>query len=264
MMTNITKRLHKSPLLASLVEFAPALLVLFLTVAFTTTAAGLSFVKEWHSLSRAILRFLRFTVVLCLPLYGLLPIYSFIVEKRKEVLLQIREKPDLTIHPLKHWLFRPFQGIGISLLFATKLLTVLQLIAGPTVKLSLLIPQGRFELARLLMTSAITIFVSFLLSTLWTLDDVGIRYFNRKDQELKMIGKYAGTLMPTIFGLYGMLGLLTNYPTAEAFTYAFKIVVFLYPPLGFFVIAHTYFLRKRAGLFSTRTSLKKGVILLHE
>jgi hypothetical protein len=169
-----------------------------------------------------------------------------------------------TVHPLKHWLFRPFQGIGIGLLFSTKLLTVLQLIAGPTIRPSLLIPEGQFELARLFMLTAVMALISLLLSTLWTLDDMGIRYFNRKDQELKMIGKYAGTLVPTVFGLYGLLGLLANYPTGQAFAYAFKIVVVLYPPLAVFSVAHIYFLRKRAGDLFKKTSLKKGGILEHE
>jgi hypothetical protein len=190
--------------------------------------------------------------------------YSFIVERSKERLLQIEEKRDFTIHWLKHWVFRPFQGIGIGLLFSTKLLTILQLIAGSTVKPSLLIPEGQFELARLVMITALTAFISFLLSTLWTLDDMGIRYFNRKDQELKMIGKYAGTIMPVVFGIYGLLGLLDNYPTAQALAYAFKIVVVLYPPLTVFSIAHAYFLRKKAGVLFKKTLLRKGSILEFE
>ena len=39
------------------------------------------------------------------------------------------------------------------------------------------------------------------------MDDLGIRYFNRKDYEIKMVGKYVGTLMPIVFGLYGVLSL---------------------------------------------------------
>jgi len=114
------------------------------------------------------------------------------------------------------------------------------------------------------MITAVTVSVSLLLSVLWTLDDMGIRYFNRKDQELKMIGKYVGTLMPLIFVLYGMFGLLATYPPDQAFAYAFKIVVALYPPLAFFAAAHNHFLRKRLGVLSRRTSLRKAGILEHE
>ncbi len=234
------------------------------TVVFTAFFGDPHPLKGWQAIWKALLRFFRFTLVLCLPLYALIPIYSFIVERRKKVLLQIQQGRDFTVHRLKHWVFRPFQGIGIGLLFGTKLLTILQLIAGPIVKPSLLIPQGQFELARLLVITAVTVFVSLLLSTLWTLDDMGIRYYNRKDQELKLIGKYAGTLMPVVFGMYGLLGLLANYRTAQAFTYAFKIVVVLYPPLTVFSVAHAYFLRKKAGVLFKKTLLKKGGILEYE
>jgi hypothetical protein len=181
------------------------------------------------------------------------------MQKKAAALLQIEQGEKLTIRPAKHWIFRPFQGIGIGLLFGTKLLTILQIIGGPTVGTSLLIPEGHFQIARLLLITAITSFVSLLLSTLWTLDDMGIRYFNRKDQELKMIGKYAGTLMPVIFGFYGILNLFTNYPTAEALLFVCKIAVVLYPPLAIFAVLHTYFVSSRTKLFS-KNGLKRGGI----
>ncbi len=88
---------------------------------------------------------------------------------------------------------------------------------------------------------------------------MGIRYFNRKDQELKMIGKYAGTLMPVIFGFYGILNLFANYPTAVALFFVCKIAVVLYPPLALFAVLHTYFVRSRRASFS-KDSLKRGGI----
>jgi hypothetical protein len=262
--TKDTDRSLKNHLLTWLTAIAPALLVLFVTVVFSAFFGGPHLWKGWQVIWKTLFRFFRFTLVLCLPLFATISIYGFIVEKKKKVLLQIDGKREFTIHRVKHWVFRPFQGIGIGLVFAMKLLTILQLIVGPTSKTFLLIPQGQFELARLLMVTAVTVFVSLLLSVLWTLDDMGIRYFNRKDQELKMIGKYVGTLMPLIFGLYGMFGLLATYPASQAFAYAFKIVVVLYPPLAFFAAVHTHFLRKRLGLLLKRTSLRKAVILEHE
>lgn len=224
----------------------------------------MSFLNAWQGLLKTLFRFVRFTVVLCLPLLTTIPIYGFIIEKKKKVLLRLDEKPNFTVHRLRQWLFRPFQGIGIGLVFATKLLTALQLIVGPAYRPFSLIPQGDFELARLLMVTAVTVLVSLMLSVLWTLDDMGIRYFNRKDRELKIVGKYVGTLMPLIFGLYGIFGLLTTYPFDQALAYVFKIVVALYPPLAFFAVAHTYFLRKRLGLLLKGTSLRKVGIVEHE
>ncbi len=240
-------------------DMVPALAVLLVTFMFSFMYGDSAFLTSWQAAYKAPLRFFRFAFLLCLPLYAVPSLYRFIVQKKASALLQTEEEGELRILPAKHWIFRPFQGIGIGLLFGTKLLTILQLIAGPTVGTSLLIPEGHFQLGRLLMITAITIFVSLLLSTLWTLDDMGIRYFNRKDQELKMIGKYAGTLMPVIFGFYGILNLLANYPTVEALLFVCKIAVVLYPPLAIFAVLHTYFVRSRSKLFS-KNGLKVGGI----
>ena len=227
----------------------PALAVLLVTLIFSFMSGDSALLTSWQVACKAPLRFFRFAFFLCLPLYALPRVYRFIIRKKASALLQIEQGEKLTISPVKHWIFRPFQGIGIGLLFGTKLLTVLQIIGGPTVGTSLLIPEGHFQLGRFLIITAITIFVSLLLSTLWTLDDLGIRYYNRKDQEVKMLGKYAGTLMPVIFGFYGILNLLANYPTAEGLLLVFKIIVVLYPPLGLFAVLHTYFVRSRRALF---------------
>jgi hypothetical protein len=240
-------------------DMAPALAVLLVTFIFSFIYGDSTLLTNWQAACKAPLRFLRFALVLSLPLYALPKVYRFIVQKKAASLLQIEQGGTLTILPAKHWLFRPFQGIGIGLLFGTKLLAILQIIAGPTAGASLLIPEGHFQFGRLLMITAITIVVSLLLSTLWTLDDLGIRYYNRKDQELKMIGKYAGTLMPVIFGFYGILNLLANYPAAEALLFVCKIAVVLYPPLAVFAVLHTYFLSSRIRLFSG-TLVRKGSI----
>jgi len=101
----------------------------------------------------------------------------------------VEEKEDIEFHFIKHWLLRPFQGIGIGLLFGTKLLLFLQIVTGEPATASLLIPTGQFQPGRFLIVTGITIVISLLLSTLWTLDDMGIRYFNRKNHEVRMIGK---------------------------------------------------------------------------
>jgi hypothetical protein len=240
-------------------DMAPALAVLLVTFMFSFLYGDSAVLTSWQAACKAPLRFLRFALVLSLPLYALPGVYRFIIQKKASFLLQIEEEGELRILPAKHWIFRPFQGIGIGLLFGTKLLAILQLIAGPTVGTSLLIPEGHFQFARLLTITLITVFVSLLLSTLWTLDDLGIRFFNRKDQELKMIGKYAGTLMPAIFGFYGILNLLANYPTVEALLFVCKIAVVLYPPLAIFAVLHTYFVRSRTKLFSKNIPTVGGI-----
>lgn len=236
-------------------EVGHGILILILTIIISMLLGQFTFLKGWESVYRGFVRFLRFTFSLCIPLYMLLPIYSklgFVFRRMKGVLIQIEGIQGLEIHPIKHWLFRPFQGIGIGLLFATKLLGVLQIVTGSTATASILLPQRQFQPGRLLVVTGITILVSLLLSTLWTMDDLGIRYFNRKDYEIKMVGKYVGTLMPIVFGLYGVFSLFDQFSKMQALIYLFQMVVILYPPFTVFSIFHAHFVQKRTEDLSRR------------
>lgn len=239
-------------------NLAPALIVLLISIIYAMLYGDFAPLTKWHVTAwMAPLRFARFTFVLCLPLFVMPVIYRFFVQRMTDSLIRVDQKERYTIDHFKHWFFRPLQGIGIGLVFGTKLIAVLQLISGPADGNSLLISEGIFQFGRLLTVTAITVVVSLLLSTLWTFDDVGLRYFNKKDQELKMIGKYVGTTLPFIFGMYGILSLLASYPIGEASLLVFKIAVVLYPPLAVFTIIHAYLVKKRIGLFLDY-DLKKG------
>ena len=242
-------------------EIGHAVAILILTISLSIFLGDFTFLKGSEAIYKGLLRFFRITLLLCLPLYLLFPIFGRLgkaVQRKNSAFLQMREKQDLEIHPLKHWLLRPFQGIGIGLLFGIKLLLVLQVITGSTASASLLIPKGQFELGRFLIVTGITIVISLLLSTLWTLDDMGIRYFNRKNHEVRMIGKYAGTFMPILFGFYGVFTLFSQFQRMEALVYLFQIVVILYPPFAVFSVFHTHFLQKRGETLLHRLLNKKG------
>jgi hypothetical protein len=237
-------------------DIAPGITALCAAIAFS-----LFFGRSQNTWEPAIvggmLRFFRFTLVLCIPLCILFPVYSLIIDWKRRALLRVKQD-EFAIQPLKHWLFRPFQGIGIAFLFRTKLLAMLQLIGGPAVPASLLFQGGLLDLRRSLLTSAVIAFASLLLSTLWTLDDMGIRYANRRDQELKMVGKYVGTLMPVVFGMYGVIGVMANYPTAEALLTLLRAVFVLYPPFVCFTVIHTYLIRSRKGFAAKRSMIEEG------
>ena len=242
-------------------EIGHAVAILILTISLSIFLGDFAFLRGSEAIYKGLFRFFRITLLLCLPLYLLFPIFEGlgrVVQRKNEAFLQVKEKQDLEIHPVKHWLLRPFQGIGIGLLFGMKLLAVLQVMTGTTATASLLTPTGQFQLGRFLIVSGITITVSLLLSTLWTLDDMGIRYFNRKNHEIKMIGKYTGTLMPILFGFYGVFGLFSQFQKTEALVYLFQIVVILYPPFAVFSVFHTHFLQKRAESLLNRLLNKKG------
>jgi len=242
-------------------EIGHAVVVLTLTISLSIILGDFTFLKGSEAIYKGLLRFSRITLLLCLPLYLLFPIFKGlggVVKRENEAFLQVKEKQDLVIHPVKHWLLRPFQGIGIGLLFGIKLLSVLQVLTGETATASLLIPKRQFQFGRFLIVSGITIIVSLLLSALWTLDDMGIRYFNRKNHEVRMIGKYAGTLMPILFGFYGVFTLFSQFHRMEALVYLFQIVVILYPPFAVFSVFHTHFLQKRGETLLHRLLSKKG------
>ena len=241
-------------------DLAPALIILLSSTLFAIFNKDFAPLTKWHADAWMVpLRFVRFTVILCLPLFILPKVYCIIVNKVTDSLIKLDQKEEMNISPFKHWFFRPMQGIGIGLVFSLKLIAVLQLISGPSDASSILISEGNFQIGRILTVTLITILVSIVLSTLWTFDDIGIRYFNKKDHELKMIGKYVGTLIPFIFGIYGIYSLLVNYPAGEAFFLVFKIAIILYSPISVFAILHTYFIRNRADLFLNNNIKKGGV-----
>ncbi len=245
-------------------EFGHAFGLLIIIIVISILLGQFAFIRGWEAIYRGSLRFFRITFFLCLSLLLLSPMLGSLrsfVRRKKEIFVQITGKQQLEIRPIKHWLFRPFQGIGIGLLFATKLLSVLQIITGSNTKTPLFLPRGQFQLGRLLIATGITILVALLLSTLWTMDDLGIRYFNRKDYEIKMVGKYVGTLMPIVFGLYGVLSLFGEFPKMEALLYLFRVIVILYPPFAVFSVFHGYFVLKRAEDLSKRLDVEKSSAL---
>jgi len=92
---------------------------------------------------------------------------------------------------------------------------------------------------------------------------MGIRYFNRKNHEIRMIGKYMGTVMPVLFGFYGILSLFGEFSRTEALLYLFQIVVILYPPFAMFSIFHAHFVRRNIESLSKELFLEKRDTCYH-
>jgi hypothetical protein len=241
-------------------EMIPVFLVFLFSILFSFYVGEHSLSGAWNIIYRNGQRFLRLAIPLLLPLYLIRPIFGFILQKGKGVLIQVDREQPLTLQPLRHWLFRPFQGIGIGFLFTTKLLALLQIISGPSSDSSPLVIPGQFQFGRFVLVSCISMAISLLLTTLWTLDDLGIRYHNRRDRELKMIGKYVGTLMPLVFGLYGLFTLLIHMPKESALIDLIKIVLALYPPMVLLAVIHHHFISGKRNIYFQWEGLKKGGI----
>ncbi len=255
--------MHREPVITFLKNFAPAIIVLFLSIAYALAYGDLAPLSKSHvSAWMAPFRFLRFTTISCVSLLMLPGVYKHLVKKVSAVLVRIGEPEEQTIRSLKCWLLRPMQGIGIGLIFGTKLIVVLQLMSsGPSSSASALLSTGFFQYERLFTVTLTTVAVSLFLCVLWTFDDLGVRYYNRKDSELKMIGKYAGALLPFLFGMYGIFNLLANYSAIRALLLLIEIVVVLYPPFSVFTIIHAYYIRKKVTALSGLVGRTAGIVV---
>jgi hypothetical protein len=96
-----------------------------------------------------------------------------------------------------------------------------------------------------LTTTAIAITISLVLSYLWGLDDLGIRLYNNKTQEIRMIGKYVGVILPILFGFYGIFSMFQYHSQVLALQYLVQMVVILYPPFLIFSVSHAFYLQQK-------------------
>ncbi len=245
-------------------DLGPALAIVLATLATSTLITEFTFTSGWQALWKTIFRFLRLSLILTLPLFLLPGICALIqgsFNRGRRQLVQIREDRHMFIQPLKNWVLRPFQGIGLGMLLATKLLNFLQLYGGSTITAETVLPPGRFQLGRFVSATAIGIIVSLLLSFLWTLDDLGVRYYNRKSGEVRMIGKYVGLLLPIFFGFYGIFSLFDDYERLPAALYIGQMVVVLYPPFVVFSVLHSRYIKSREDILLEKLKAAQGFVL---
>ncbi len=110
--------------------------------------------------------------------------------------------------------------------------------------------------------TAIAILVSLLLSFLWALDDLGVRYHNRKTQEVRMIGRYIGLLLPIFFGFYGLINLFEEHSRLLAAQYIAQMVVVLYPPFVVLNVLHARYLARYEEIILKRLKMTPGVTII--
>ena len=246
-------------------EVGPALVLLLLTLIISTFITEFTFSFGMKALWRNLLRFFRLSLLLTLPLL-LLPSLCTLLEgvfnRGIRYLIQLPEDRDPAIHPLKNWVIRPFQGIGLAMLLATKLLTLLEFYSGSKITVATILPQGSFNIGRFFSLMAIGVVVSLLLSCLWTLDDLGVRHYNRKTREVRMIGKYVGLLLPIFFGFYGMISLFQDNTQLLVAKYVAQMVVVLYPPFVVFNVLHSRYLRSREEVLLRRLKAASRDIIM--
>ena len=246
--------------MSMLLRIAPILAVLVLNTLIAAFLAEFTFLSGIDALWKVPVRYLRISLNLALPLF-LLPVLCLVVQgliNRREKGLVGTQDGNLEISLTKTWLLRPFQGIGLSLLLATKLLTVLQGYAGLPLASSVLLPPGQLQLGRFFAVLSLGILVSLLLSLVWALDDLGIRYRNGRTGEVRMVGKYLGAILPIVFGFYGFINILKDVPFLQAIYYVFQMAVVLYPPFGTLTVCHTVYVRRYGALLLKSLKITAG------
>jgi hypothetical protein len=239
----------------TVIEAWPALAVLFLTVVISVFFSEITFAVGMESIWKILLRFLRFSFFLVVPV-PLLPhvcgLMQGLLNRRNLRLIQIREERHPARIPWQIWLIRPFQGIGLAMLIATKLIVLVQISTSPVIYSSIILPPTQFNLGRFLSATAVAVTTSLLLSFLWSLDDLGIRQHNRKTGEIRIIGKYLSALLPILFGFYGMFSLFDNHERLLAVRYIAQMVLALYPPFLVLAVVHKFYTEKRELLILKR------------
>jgi hypothetical protein len=246
-------------------EMGPALAILLATLVISAFITEFTFSFGTEALWKTLFRFLRLSLLLMLPLLLLSTLCTLlegIFNRGTRHLIQLQEDRDPAIHPLKNWVIRPFQGIGLAMLLATKLLSILEIYTGSRITVQSVLPPGEFTPGRVFSSIAIGVVVSLLLAFLWTLDDLGICYYNKKTKEVRMIGKYVGLLLPIFFGFYGIITLFDNHSKMVVVKYVAQMVVVLYPPFVIFNVIHSRYLKSREQILLRKLKAVSGGVMM--
>jgi hypothetical protein len=260
----MVKLLNKNFLKENMKELGPALVILLATLIISTFITEFTFNFGAKALWKTLFRFLRLSLLLTLPMFllpGICSVVEGVFNRGKRYLIQVQEEHDTGVHPLKNWVIRPFQGIGLSMLLATKLLAFLEIYTGSKITVDTVLPPGKFDPGRFISSITIGIIVSLLLSFVWSLDDLGIRHYNRKTREVRMIGRYVGLILPIFFGFYGIISLFENNTRLLVARYVAQMVVILYPTFVVFNVLHSRYLKRREDVFLKRLkAVSRGIL----
>jgi hypothetical protein len=240
----------------------PAVAVLLLTAFISVFWGNFTFVTGIESIWKILLRFFRLIIILALPILFLPYVSSFMqyfLNRGNYRLIQSRVERNREFNRLHSWFIRPLQCIGLAMLIAAKFITVLQIYSRDAITTSTVLPPPHFSPGRFLSITAIAMATSLLLSFLWTLDDLGIRYSNRKTGEVRMIGKYIGILVPVMFGFYGIFSLFEIHERLLAVQYISQMVVVLYPPFVVMTVLHFLYIEKYESTLLDRLKTSSAI-----
>jgi hypothetical protein len=233
---------------------SPAVIVLALTLIISLVTGHPEGLFLTSSIRGIPVRFVILTLILVAPILILPKILTFTwnITKNRDVfgqqLVKTGAGSDRELGKPVAWVLRPVQGISLSLIVAERFLSLLESSIG-------------VSYTRLLVS--ITLFfvggalTSIFLSVVWAFDDLGVKIYNRKTDEVHMAGSSIGTVLPLITGAIGVSGLFhTNLPM-DALMDLLEIVMVLYPSYVFFAVLHHEFVARRSHVMSEKLQLKR-------
>jgi hypothetical protein len=227
-------------------EFSPALVVLAATfvVSFSIgTAEGLFLVQ---SNVRTLVRFLAITMILLVPLPILPPFIVFVGKRLTDEgflgrLVKGQMRNSVEFRKSLLWIIRPLQGIGMSMLFSNQFLNLFRSFSEASFLDALIRP---------ILFIVVSVPISILFSTIWSLDDLGVKLYLKQSGEVRLVGSYVGTILPVISGAVGIYSLFQRSSPVDALLFLALMVMVLYPPYVLFAVIHDKFLgQQKARLF---------------
>ena len=246
-------------------ELWPAFATLLATLIIATFITEFTFTFGAKAFGSILARFVRLFLNLTFPLLFLSSICALVqpfLNRNPGQLVQVKKEEDTVFHAFQSWVVRPLQGIGLLMLMATHFLGPLgeylgSSFTGPTIStIPTMPPPGELTLGRF-VNLAVT---SILLSFVWTMDDLGIRHYNRKTEEIRIVGKYLASLLPILTGFYAIYSLFKDQPPLVAVLMIVQRIVIFYPPLVTFNVLHNYYVNKNGTILLKKLKVVTGVV----
>ena len=199
------------------------------------------------------IRFLFITIVLTLPVLALPKLLALVGEiPADRAILGKTVRAPHDIHGSLSWsiiwLLRPVQGISLSLIFAERVLSILEYSVGAS------LAQIFARLILFLVGGAVS---SLFLSTVWALDDLGVKFYFGRTGEIRMAGSSIGTVIPLITGAIGITSVFHSNLPMDAFMNLFQTIMILYPPYVVFILIHHKFVVRRRLSLLKRLRVKR-------
>ncbi len=243
--------------------FLPPIIVLVVTISISIYDIGFSFSPGINVAWFVLFRMVRLSILFVIAVYLIKPVSSLIgkyLNRNHRIFFHIKSshnniKKDL----FQIWVFRPFQGIGISMFLASKLIYLLHIYYNIDKSFQLITPIA-FNLTRFVQITLIIIPIAIILSVFWMLSDLSVRYFNKKSGEVKILGNAIELIIPMLFGFYGLSELIEDNSGYVALYYLLQITIALYPPFAFYAAFHSLYISKnRKEILDKLRSRKAGI-----